>query len=344
MRRLSWRLSFRSPFDNTLSTVRRQPAGAKSPENDPTPGFLRILPPVALPGRFPKPTLTTGDFNPSKTVDYNPTTEPLTLGHGTDRWCQPNRRAGSTQTHDETTGETPPFWGPMLVHPIDLHTAQGQWKRRDDNFAGPRTEHPRAPSRLLSVLTCYLATRTVPSSPSYSPIMLAPILITIFDQRSSRFGFLDRLDCVQGFSPLRGPRGKNPQRQTFISRGRGRAIPHRRSRTDVDNRLALIWSITIPTRLTSAAGCLDRLFTGVESDYQWSRCWSDCRVLEPYLPAKIEQRAMRPRELVNFLKPWSPTCQNGSPARLLSQPLADGRCWRFSCSVNGRSGEEGSCC
>ncbi len=299
--------------------------GSKSPENEPNPRLpAYILPPVALPGRFPEADLTSGEFNPNKTVDYNPDNR-IKPGH----WATVMTTMVSTEADAQArllarmtkaTGETLPVIGTERwlnsIRPVSL--PKGQWKQVETTtYVSPRTDIRNASSAATFRFDLMFGSSNYSVESVVQPtIVLQPFqyVITVFDLRSSRFGFIDQLDCVQGFDPLFWRKlSPDPLSEGFFHWTGSQPddpAPWPRSALTATSVAHAIWSDFDPNALDQAQrdALIDWLHWGgsliISGPVGLERLTGS--FLEPYLPAKIERRAMlTPEELARFFKPWS---------------------------------------
>lgn len=281
-----------------------------------------VLPPVPLPGRFPEADLTVEDFNPNKTIDYNQ-----------DNWIKPGHwfnvmttivsterdaQARFVTRMTRATGETVPVLGTdrwlNAIRSISL--PKGQWKQIETTtYVTPREMDVTSGTFQFDLL---FGNSTYPVDSFRQPTSLlepGQYMITILDQQPGRFEFVNRLDCVQGFNSVFWPRLNLPPTFNEIYRSASSRPndppPWPRSALTATTVAHVIWSDFDPAKLDAQqqTAMIDWLHWGgslvVSGPLALERLAGS--FLEPYLPAKIEQRAMlRPDELTRFFEPWSP--------------------------------------
>lgn len=282
-----------------------------------------ILPPVALPGRFPKADLLTDKFDLDNVEDFN-TVNRVKAGHwatvltqivSNDHDAQAQLRARMTNVGGETL---PVFGTDRWLNAIrDVSLPKGQWKQVETmTFVTPRTDQLATNATFVYELS-FGRSRGSVESLAQPTIMLNrnQFLICVFDQKPSRFRFLDKLDCIVGFSTssswlkLNDPAMSEEPYHCVFSQPTDPA-PWPRSALTATAIAYAVWSDFDPAALDGAQqqAMIDWLHWGgnliINGPAGLERLQGS--FLKDYLPAEIDQRVdLSADELKKFLQPWS---------------------------------------
>ncbi len=281
-----------------------------------------ILPPVALPGRFPKADLLTDKFDLEKVEDFN-TVNRVKAGHwatvltqivSNDHDAQAQLRARMTNVGGETL---PVFGTDRWLNAIrDVSLPKGQWKQVETmTFVTPRTDQAATSATFVYELS-FGRSRGSVESLAQPTIMLNgdQFLICVFDQKPARFRFLDKLDCVVGFSPMSwlkltdSVQTEEPYHCVFSQPTD--PAPWPRSALTATAIAYAVWSDFDPAALDGAQqqALIDWLHWGgnliINGPEGLERLQGS--FLKDYLPAEIDQRVdLTAAELMQFLQPWA---------------------------------------
>ena len=329
------RLERKASEDNTKQTLEETEKTKPKP-----PAY--ILPPVALPGRFPKADLLTSEFDRNKVEEFN-TINRIKAGHwstvltqivSNDRDAQAQLRARMTNVR----GQTLPVFGTdrWLNVVRDVSLPKGQWKQVETmTFVTPRSDQVATSATFAYELSFGRANRPVESLVQPTIMLRSDeYLICVFDQKPSRFRFLDHLDCVVGFSPVFWSKLRDSsiteQPYHCVYSQPNDPAPWPRSALTATAIAYAVWSDFDPSTLDGAQqqALIDWLHWGgnliINGPVGLERLQGS--FLKDYLPAEVDQRLdISSEELKRFLKPWSalpPEIASPTPGCRL-KPLVD---------------------